>query len=413
MYVFSILNIIVWKKLFIPFLMGFSPWWIPLILLVIVLLFLFLPINGSFKLNSEHPDFRFDERDTMFSRLELTYRPELQKVYYENNPEKLENDKIWHSGPGLMSEKSRYYAPYTFAAADASFDTIEKLRPFVDGEINAKKKVLNPKKTTDFIQKWAKRMGAISVGFCQMQDYHFYSVRGRGEAYDKPVTPQHKYGIALTVEMDEKFLATGPAGPTLMESAKQYLNSGTIAIQIARFLRNLGYEARAHIDGNYEVICPLVARDAGLGELGRMGLLMTPKLGPRVRIAVITTNFPVVITPRKADYSVHDFCNRCMKCANICPAQAIPKTEIAILNGVERWQINHEKCFGYWCITGTDCGRCMSVCPYAHRNNWFHNFIRWGIRNNMYFRRLAVVMDDMFYGKKPKSGSIPQWLVES
>jgi len=413
MNVFSIINLLVWNKIFTTFVILFSAWWIPLVFIVVVILLFFLPIKGNFKLTSEHPDFRFDERDTMFSRLELTHKPKLQKVYYDNNPKKFEKDKIWHSKPGLMSEKSSNYAPFTFAAADASFDTIEKLRPFVNGEINKNKKELNPQKTTEFIQKWAKRMGAVSVGFCQMQDYHFYSVRGRGEAYNEPVIPRHKYGIALTVEMNEEFLSTGPAGPTLMESASQYLNSGTAAIQIAHFLRGLGYEARAHIDGNYEVICPLVARDAGLGELGRMGLLITPKLGPRVRIAVITTNFPVVITPRKPNYSVHDFCNRCMKCANVCPAQAIPKTKIAKIENVERWQIDHEKCFGYWCITGTDCGRCMSVCPYAHRNNWFHNFIRWGIGNNIYFRRLAVVLDDVFYGKNPKSGSIPQWLVES
>ncbi|MFQ6103859.1 MAG: hypothetical protein ACE5OP_06150 [Candidatus Glassbacteria bacterium] len=52
-------------------------------------------------------------------------------------------------------------------------------------------------------------------------------------------------------------------------------------------IRNLGYPARTHIDGNYRVVCPLVARDAGIGEIGRMGLLMTPRLGPRVRIAVV------------------------------------------------------------------------------------------------------------------------------
>ena len=45
-------------------------------------------------------------------------------------------------------------------------------------------------------------------------------------------------------------------------------------------IRRLGYPARAHIDGNYRVIAPLVARDAGLGEIGRMGLLMTPRSRP-------------------------------------------------------------------------------------------------------------------------------------
>lgn len=58
---------------------------------------------------------------------------------------------------------------------------------------------------------------------------------------------------------------------------------------MSAFLNKPGFNSRAHIDGDYELICPLVARDAGLGEIGRMGLLMTPRLGPRVRIAVVTT----------------------------------------------------------------------------------------------------------------------------
>lgn len=100
---------------------------------------------------------------------------------------------------------------------------------------------------------------------------------------------------------------------------------------MATFIRNLGYEARAHIDGNYEVVCPLVARDAGLGELGRMGLLMTPRLGPRVRISVVTTNLPLVTDEPLNDYSVTDFCTICKKCADACPSQAIsfaPQEEI-------------------------------------------------------------------------------------
>ena len=46
-------------------------------------------------------------------------------------------------------------------------------------------------------------------------------------------------------------------------------------VQLGYLIRSLAYPARTHIDGNYRVIAPLVARDAGLGEIGRMGLLMT------------------------------------------------------------------------------------------------------------------------------------------
>ncbi len=369
-----------------------------------------LPIKGKFKLTAETPLKRFDERNTMFSRSEIKHHPELQDLYYKANPDKKDIDMAWQKKPGLMAEDSAFFSSISFTAADASFFPIEQLRAFVDGEVNSNNKIFRPEEMTTFLSQWAKKLGAVSVGFCEMQDYHFYSVRGRGRAYGKEVEPKHKYGIALTVEMDKELLATGPAGPTLMESASQYLDLGVIAIQLAKFIRELGYEARAHIDGNYELVCPLVARDSGLGEIGRMGLLMTPELGPRIRIAVVTSNIPLNITPRVPDYSVHDFCNICNKCADLCPGNAIPKSNIESIDGVQRWQINHEKCFSYWCTSGTDCGRCMSVCPYSHPNNLLHNLVRWGIGNNWLFRRLALKMDDFFYSRMPKPAKIPDWI---
>ena len=381
-----------------------------IVAILILLLVFFLPIKGKFKLHSEKPNTQYNERNTMFSRKEISSNPELQKKYYQDFPQHQVLDQEWQKKPGLMSEQSAYYHPLTFKAADASFDTIGFLKPMVDGDVNPKQEEISPEKLTEFIKKWTLKMGAVSVGICEMQEAHFYSVRGRGGQYGKEVENHHKYGIALTVEMDEELLSMGPAGPTLMESAQEYLNSGVMAIQLGAFIRKMGYEARAHIDGDYELIAPLVARDAGLGELGRMGLLMTPKLGPRVRIAVVTTNAPIIPDLRKPDYSVHDFCTLCKKCAVICPSQAIAKTDIQLMDGAERWKINHEKCFGYWCSTGTDCGRCMSVCPYAHKDNWIHNFVRWGIRNNYFFRRVAVHLDYVFYGKKPKPKKVPNWL---
>lgn len=389
------------------------PVYISACLLSLIAVFLFtilIPLKFPFKISKEQPTDQFDERNTIFSRLELTRRPELQNEYYSDNPDKFELDKVWLSKPGLMSEKAAMFNPFTFKAANASFFPIEQLRPFVNGEVNKEKTVSSAEKTSLFIKNWALKLGAVSVGICKLQNYHYYSIGGRGTRYNKTIEPKHKFGIAITVEMDKELLSMGPAGPTLMESAREYTQSGIIAIQLAKFIRNMGFDARAHIDGNYEVVCPTVARDAGLGEIGRMGLLMTPELGPRVRIAVVTTNIPLIPNKRKPDYTTHNFCRICKKCAHICPSQAIPHTDIQENNGVQKWQINHEKCFSYWCTTGTDCGRCMSICPYSHPNNTLHNFVRWGIKNNIVFRHLALKMDDFFYGKKPKPKKEPDYM---
>ena len=376
-------------------------------LLVIILIF---PSGKNKSYRQLLPQNKIDERDTMFSRNELKPGTELFLEYYKDKPFKKKADDLFRSKPGLLKPGSSQYNPFQFASADASFETIADLKDKVDGPVNKLKINTNPEEITTYINAWAKKLGAIDCGFTELKDYHLYSFGGRSERRDKPIIKKHKYAIAFTVEMDKEMLDSAPSGSIVMESGQQYLESGKIALQVAAFIRNLGYEARAHIDGNYEVVCPLVARDAGLGEIGRMGLLMTPKLGPRVRISVVTTNLPVSIDEPLHDYSVIDFCEKCEKCADACPSKAISFNKREEIDSVLRWQINQEACFTLWCQLGTDCGRCVSVCPYSHPDNVMHNIVRFGLKQSSLFRTAALKMDDFFYGRKPATKPLPEWM---
>ncbi|MDZ7738364.1 MAG: 4Fe-4S dicluster domain-containing protein [Bacteroidales bacterium] len=382
-----------------------------LLLLILALLMLFIPLKGksySVAVAEKHRD----ERDTMFSRNEIQPGEKSFDDYYRMRPANREKDDLFRAEPGLLDKGSRYYNRYAFACAEAGFDTVELFYSARKGEEGGRgpDEDDDPARLTAFIKNWASKLGALDTGVTLMRDYHFYTYGGRGGRYGKEVINDHKFGIALTVEMDHELTGTGPQAPVVMESAHQYLQSAMVATQLAVTLRKLGYSATTHIDANYDVICPLVARDAGLGEIGRMGLLMTPKHGPRVRIAVITTDAPLLTDKSGYDNSVIDFCAVCKKCARVCPSASIPFGSRENHRGGLRWQINQESCFTYWCRAGTDCGRCMAVCPYSHKNNAVHNFVRWGIRNNFIFRRLAVRLDDLFYGSKPKPTQQPSWL---
>jgi len=375
----------------------------------LITIILFLPIRGS-KIENDTPLNRIDERDTMFSRKELKEDSERFEKYYENNPDKKILDDKFRKRPGLLKPGSTQYNPFHFAAADSSFETIAKLHAMVDGELSKEPVKVKAEEITEFIIKWSVKLGAKDCGVTELKDYHLYTTGGRDGRYGKPVLNNHKYAIVFTTEMDHSMIHSAPTGSIVMESGQQYLDSGTVAIQVAKFIRNLGYSARAHIDGNYQVVCPLVARDAGLGEIGRMGLLMTPRFGPRVRISVITTDLPLLIDKREPDYSVTDFCKMCKKCAVACPSKAISFEDKKDIDGVKRWQINSEACYTLWSALGTDCGRCIAVCPFSHPDNLFHNFIRFGIRNSKIFRWFAVIMDDAIYGKKPQTAELPDWM---
>lgn len=381
-----------------------------LMIMILLGVIVFLPFKFSGTYNFVTPKGRIDERDTMFSRHELKEGTEEFDAYYNRKPENRIPDDNFRKLPGLLNKNSREYNPFHFASSNASFDAVKAFYNEVEVEINPETVTVVPEEISSYLKAWSKKLGALDCGITTLQDYHIYSHAGRKERRDQVLNKRHEFAIAFTVEMDKHMVDAAPKSVVVMESGQQYLEAGRVAIQISNFISKLGYEARAHIDANYEVVCPLVARDAGLGEIGRMGVLMTPKQGPRVRIGVVTTNIPLKVDTPKPDYSVIDFCTICKKCADSCPSQAISFNDREEIDGVLRWQINQEKCFTLWCKLGTDCSHCLSVCPYSHEDNALHNLVRLGIKNNSVFRRLALKMDDVFYGRKPKPKDIPKAL---
>ena len=374
-----------------------------------VLLFL-LPI-GRVARGNDVPRQRFDERDIPFARARLLPGSPTYDAYYAMRPENRVPDDETRALPGLLSPTSRRANPLAFASATASFSLIEGVRDQVDGPVHPAHGEPAAERMTPYIKGLARYYGARTVGIAELQPYHVYSHIGRGSGeYGAPIALDHRYAIAFTVEMDHAMMGAAPNAPVVMESARQYVAAAQVALQLGYLIRTLGYEARAHIDGNYRVIAPLVARDAGLGEIGRMGLLMTPELGPRVRLGVVTTDLPLIPDRRGDDTSVIDFCRLCKKCAETCPSKSIPWGDREEIDGALRWRIDADSCFRYWNTIGTDCGRCMSVCPYSHPDNAAHNLVRWAIRHSGAARRAALWMDNLLYGAKPAPRPAPAWI---
>ncbi len=368
-----------------------------------------LPI-GHVAAGHDTPQDRVDERETMFARARLKPGSPEYAAYYTHHPEHQAIDERIRALPGLLSPSSPKAHPLHFAAAEASFLIPGALREWVDGPVAADALTLTPDAATTYLKGLTRYYGARTAGIAALQPYHVYSHVGRGSGeYGAPLTVDDRYALAFTVEMAHALVGAAPDAPTVLETAKEYAVAAQIAVQLAAFIRALGYTARAHIDGNYRVIAPLVARDAGLGEIGRMGLLMTPQLGPRVRLGVVTTDMPLVVdgpTPRP---DILDFCRVCKKCAENCPSRAIPFDDRQEIDGALRWQIDSGRCFHYWNVIGTDCGRCMSVCPYAHPDTLPHNVVRWASRHSGFARRVVLRLDDLFYGRQPPPRPAPTW----
>ena len=385
--------------------------WVVITLAGVFIILFFLPF-GKIEVGNDVPTKRIDEREIMFARSRLLPGTPEYQSYYAMHPEHEADDRKTRAKPGLLSPQSKFANPFQFAAVDGSFFTTQALRDAVDGPVSREHQTLLPEKMTVYLKGLARFFGALDVGVTALQPYHVYSHIGRGAGnYGAPLDVEYRYAIAFTVEMDYKMVGTAPYPPTSVETGKQYVEAARVAVQLAAAIRELGYPARAHIDGNYRVIAPLVARDAGLGEIGRMTLLMTPRQGPRVRLGVVTTDVPLIPDERRLNRAVIDFCNICQKCAQNCPSRSIPFGPRQEIGGALRWKLNPDTCFRYWNVVGTDCARCMAVCPYAHSDSFSHNLIRWGIARSGFFRRVALRMDDLFYGKEPDRRAAPGWVM--
>ncbi|MBL6965949.1 MAG: 4Fe-4S dicluster domain-containing protein [Anaerolineales bacterium] len=376
---------------------------------ILVILF-FIPM-GIRQVGMDTPSRRVDEREIMFARARLQPGTSAYTAYYQVYPEHQKGDDRTRALPGLLSSHAKYFDPLHNASPDGSFFLTHALREAVNGPVSTERVEHPPQQLTAYIKGLARYFGALDVGITPLRPYHVYSHIGRGTGeYGAPIPVEHTYAIAFTVEMDFDMVAAAPRAPIVMESGRQYVEAARTAVQLAQAIRTMGYAARAHIDGNYRVIAPLVARDAGLGEIGRMSLLMTPKQGPRVRLGVVTTNLELIPDTREPNVAMIDFCSICKKCAVNCPSRSIPVGDRQQDDGVLRWKIDPDTCFRYWNVIGTDCGRCMAVCPYSHPDNWAHNLVRRGIQRSGAFRRAALWLDDVFYGKQPDAKPLPAWL---
>ena len=374
---------------------------LPPTLVLLGSLVFFLPFRSSQALKIGCINEQVDERDVMFSREEYQPGTERYETYYAAHPEHKAADDRMRRLPELLEPGGRYYDKQTADPIDAVFDKIVALATQVDGQTSPRREESDAGEATATIKAEALKMGADDVGIAELNPMFVYSHVGRGpEPWGRPIVNDHQYAIVFALEMDYYEVEQAPRLPITRETAKQYLRAAEISVALARRIRERGYAARAHIAGsNYQIMMPPVAHDAGLGELGRMGYLISPKYGARIRLGAITTELPL-LPDRPITFGVQDFCEQCLKCAINCPSGAIPADGRRPVRGVEKWPLNVEKCLHYWRAIGTDCGLCMKVCPYSHPSTLIHNLVRAGCRRSSIARRLSIWGDDLFYGRK-------------
>ncbi len=271
------------------------------------------------------------------------------------------------------------------------------------------KKVEAPSQVfTKKIKGIASLYGACLVGITRLEDKHIYSYRGRFEEnYGEEVKLNHKYAIVFASEMDLDFVNRAPMISEVVSTSKSYLDVALIGMILSYYIRNLGYDARNHIDANYLVMPSLIAQDAGLGQIGRNAMLTNKTYGSRFKLGVVTTDIPLDVD-EKVDFGLDDFCKICKKCALTCPSQSLSREGKIGKDNTYNWTIDVETCYKKWRYLGTDCGMCISVCPFSQNLD--------SIKKHTSFNKNGEAIQEVLDEYKSKFGSRvfvpgnPTWL---
>jgi reductive dehalogenase len=361
---------------------------------------------------------RFDERDNVFAREELAQyfgedSPEFDQ-YYSLRPEFLKPDTKRNKRP------SRSWAGgIDNSMSDAMFSYIDRIssEKFVDGTPNDVVTKLTPERAQYKVKALARALGADLVKTGPLRQEWVYSTVGRSHGnqagYQPLGTPidlkHHTNAIALGFRIDYDMLQTAPDFACLLATMIEYSKAAWATVQLADYIRRLGYSARAHHLKNYQVLAIPIAVDCGLGELSRAGYLMTKECGLWLRLSVVTTDLPLV-HDSPVDIAAQSFCTSCQICAQVCPVGAIPEGDKTEHNGLLKWKADADKCLAFWYAHGTDCGLCMAACPWSKPpNNAIHQTMASIASVEGPHQRLMAAADKMA-GRITNKPSIPDYL---
>ena len=179
------------------------------------------------------------------------------------------------------------------------------------------------------------------------------------------------YAISLGIHLSDKILDGIEDGPTplyFFHYQRVNILLDEMALRITFHIQNQGFDAlpipasqvidwerqRGHLSHKH------VAKEAGLGWIGRNNLLVNPKFGARIRLVSILTDIPL-----RLDKPIQRDCGTCRNCIPVCPAGAIVEKPL---------EFDHIGCYEKvkaLCkernIRHYICGICIKACPGMER----------------------------------------------
>lgn len=198
----------------------------------------------------------------------------------------------------------------------------------------------------------AAEIGLSTVGVAAQDEKYVFA------EYQSTVHSEDRVIVAV-LEQNWDATQTAPSSRAERSAFAAYAVLMEMSAKLCAHLIEQGYTAHVHASEG-EGMAINYAVQAGLGQLGLNGQLLTPIAGSRCRIKLITTNAPLTID-KPVDLGIEKLCDSCKICVRRCPAGAITSVRREH-RGVVKAKLNTTRCLPV--VAQADgCAICMKVCP--------------------------------------------------
>jgi len=245
------------------------------------------------------------------------------------------------------------------------------------------------------------------------KDIVFRDVPDPAETEEELIIPESVTRVVvMAISLNRVIMQTSPTTAANSMAELGYSRMAMAVFSLAEFIRAQGYIAIPSMNGTGPSV-PM-AIEAGLGESGRHGLLITPEFGSVQRLCKVYTNMPLRLD-KPIDFGAVKFCETCKKCATKCPAKCLPTEDkrqweprVESNNGgVLKWYNDTMKCLQFWINNGNSCSVCIATCPFTKGASRVHKVTRFAIKHMPFVNPFWPYLDDALdFGARRDPGTV-------
>lgn len=173
----------------------------------------------------------------------------------------------------------------------------------------------------------------------------------------------YKFAVSIGCPMRREEMVHVPHARAGREVIRTYGDVAKVAVRLAEYIRGMGWPAyAAALPSSNDLLQIPLAINAGIGQLGKHGSLISAEYGSNYRLSSVATDLPLAVDGPK-DIGVDDLCLNCRRCTIDCPPGAIID-EKQMVRGFEKWYVDFDKCAPYFSLA-YGCAICLEVCPWS------------------------------------------------